>query len=219
MALPLALSACTNSSTELTFNEVSESEEYTETDGATEAETEAETERDVATLASEADYASETLTDSGICYVYVCGAVNTPGVYELSAGSRAYEAIELAGGTTDDAAATAINLAEEVYDGEQLYVPTWDEYNSGWEPETTTAATASGVSSTEGAESTSTLVNINTATKDELMTLTGIGESKAEAIIAYREENGSFSQIEDIMLVSGIKEAAYEKIKDSIAVD
>lgn len=194
-----ALCACTPSSMDITFEEVSSEEE---------TETVEETEEETSTL----EVAEET--ESGSCFVYVCGAVASPGVYELPAGSRAYEALELAGGALDDAASTAINLAEEVYDGEQLYVPTWDEYNSGWEPETSTAA-AETVASGES----SALININTATKEELMTLNGIGEARAEAIIAYREENGSFSQIEDIMLVSGIKDAAFEKIKDYITVE
>ncbi len=218
--MPLMLSGCGSSSTELTFNEVSESEETdTEADEDSESESEDETESETATESAGTANLSEDTEGSDICYVYVCGAVNTPGVYELEPGSRAYEAIELAGGTTDDAASTAINLAEEVYDGEQLYVPTWDEYNNGWEPESTTAATDTEVGAADDTDSVSALVNINTATKDELMTLSGIGESKAEAIISYREENGDFSQIEDIMLVSGIKEAAYEKIKDYITVD
>ncbi len=155
------------------------------------------------------DAVEEQETESGAVYVYVCGAVNNPGVYELSSDSRVYEALEMAGGITDDAAATALNLAERIYDGQQIYVPTWEEFQEGW----------TSSSAAEEAGDASALININTATKEELMTLTGIGETRAESIIAYREENGPFAAIEDLMLVSGIKEASFEKIKDYITVD
>lgn len=150
--------------------------------------------------------ADEAFSETGSCFVHVCGAVVSPGVYELPAGSRIYDALNLAGGITENGAATALNFAEQIYDGEQILVPTWEQYSAGW-------------TSAEAKETSDGLVNINTATKEQLMTLNGIGESRAQAIIAYREEHGFFSAIEDLMQVSGIKEAAFEKVKDYITVD
>lgn len=132
-------------------------------------------------------------------FVYVCGAVLYEGVYELPKGSRAYEAIEAAGGFTEDAAITQINQAEVLEDETQLYIPTIDEI-------------AESTSQSDGK------VNLNTATKEELMTLPGVGEAKANLIMQYRETNGRFQQIEDVMNISGIKEGLFAKIKDYIKV-
>ena len=143
--------------------------------------------------------------------VYVCGEVNDPGVYHLTNKSRVCDAIESAGGMTDDAGRDFWNLASEVYDGQMIYVPTEEEVESGSvpKPDTENADVSSGDSSK---------ININTASKEELMTLTGIGESKADNIIKYRQENGSFSAVEDLTNVSGIGESIFNKIKDSITV-
>ena len=132
-------------------------------------------------------------------YVYVCGAVLCEGVYELPAGSRVYEAIHKAGGFTENAAVTSINQAEILKDETRLYVPTIEEV-------------ASEETMSDGK------VNLNTATKEELMTLPGVGEAKAELIIRYREESGGFHAIEDIMNISGIKEGLFAKIKEKIKV-
>lgn len=153
----------------------------------------------------EVDAADHAADAEELCYVHVCGEVVNPGVYVLSAGSRIFEAIEAAGGFTDEASGSALNLAEKVCDGMQIVV--WSEADAE------TLHDGSG-SAEEGPH----LVNLNTATKDELMTLKGIGESKAEDIIRYREESGGFSAIEDIMKVPGIKNAGFQKIKDSITV-
>ena len=141
-------------------------------------------------------------------YVYVCGEVKNPGVYETYEGARVYEVIELAGGMTDDAAQESLNLAEEVTDGQQINVPSVDEISA--------SADSSNAGSLETTDDG--LVNINTADAEELMTLSGIGEVKAASIIAYRETNGSFSSTEDIMNVDGIGEGVYSKIKDMIKV-
>ena len=144
-------------------------------------------------------------------FVYVGGAVNSPGVYELKRGARVYEAIELAGGVTAEAAPELINQAEVAADGARIYVPDSDEaegFRNG------TGGLETGV--TEGAEKGK--VNINTAGKDELMTLTGIGEAKAESILEYREENGKFENIEELMQIGGIKEGVFNKIKDDITI-
>lgn len=144
----------------------------------------------------------------GNVYVYVCGAVNAPGVYELKEGARVFEAIQLAGGLTEAAAADAVNQARIVTDGEQIRVPTVEEAQSQG------AGVAGEV--TEGTENNK--ININTAGKEELMTLTGIGEAKAESIMDYREKNGSFKSIEELMQIEGIKEGVFNKIKDDITI-
>lgn len=143
---------------------------------------------------------SYAVTSSSILYVEVCGCVNIPGVYEVTEGTRVYQVIEMAGGLREDANSKSINKAESVADGQQIYIPAKDEVIAP-------------------AEDTGTeLVNINKASMDELMTLPGIGQSKAEAIISYRESGGRFETIEDIMNVSGIKDAAFNKIKELICV-
>lgn len=142
-------------------------------------------------------------------YVYVCGAVNAPGVYELKKDARVFEAITLAGGMTAEAAPEAVSQARTVADGEQIYVPTVREVQmqgSGVEDIVTGNADVSGK------------VNINTAGKEELMTLTGIGEAKAQSILDYREEHGKFGSIEDLMLIEGIKEGVFNKIKEDITI-
>ena len=144
----------------------------------------------------------------GNVYVYVCGAVNAPGVYELKEGARVFEAIQLAGGLTEAAAADAVNQARIVTDGEQIRVPTVEEAQSRG------AGVAGEV--TEGTENNK--ININTAGKEELMTLTGIGEAKAESIMDYREKNGSFKSVEELMQIEGIKEGVFNKIKDDITI-
>lgn len=141
-------------------------------------------------------------SDAEIC-VYICGAVHEPGVYELPEGSRVHEALEMAGGMTEEAAAYALNLARIAVDGEQIYVPDAEEIQG------------QSILSGSGYEKK---VNINTASMEELMTLTGIGEAKAESIIRYREENGGFQSIEDLMEIGGIKEGVFEKIKDDITI-
>lgn len=138
-----------------------------------------------------------------LLYVYVCGAVNHPGVVVLEQGSRVEDALEAAGGFSETADRNYVNLAARVADGEQLYFPTEEE-----------ALVPEGQNRTAG----SGLVNINTADAALLCTLPGIGESRAQDIIAYREENGGFQTEEDIMKVSGIKTGAYNKIRDKITV-
>ena len=142
-------------------------------------------------------------------YVYVCGAVNAPGVYELKEDARVFEAISLAGGMTAEAAPEAVSQARTVADGEQIYVPTVQEIQmqgAGVEDIVTGNADVSGK------------VNINTAGKEELMTLTGIGEAKAQSILDYREKHGRFGSIEDLMLIEGIKEGVCNKIKEDITI-
>lgn len=149
-----------------------------------------------------------------LIYVYVCGSVNEPGVYEVREGSRVHELIALAGGFAEDAYTLSVSMAKTVTDGQTLYVPHLDEAEDD--------AAGSGLSgSVTGDDDTygqKTKININTASVEQLMTLKGIGESRARDIVDYRMRNGSFKKTEDVMKVSGIKEAAYSKIKDDICV-
>ena len=155
---------------------------------------------------------------ASIVTVYICGAIKRPGVYDFSQGSRICDAVEKAGGFKKSAAKMKINLADILLDGQQIIVLTKKQ----------AAKQAAGVmsgaadSNTNISDSTDTsdksgLVNINTADKNQLMTLSGIGESKADAIIAYRQKS-LFNSIEDIKNVSGIKDGVYNQIKDNITV-
>ena len=162
----------------------------------------------------------------------------SPGVYCLDAGSRIFQAIEAAGGCTTEAAPVWLNQAAELSDGQKVYVPTVQEAedaaaengaggNAGylWDLGTQSAVTeqmpdGTGQISEDADQGAGTgKVNINTADKELLTTLPGVGSSKADAILAYRQEQGGFSSIEEIMNVEGIKEGVFARIKDRISVD
>lgn len=145
-------------------------------------------------------------TTESVC-VYVCGAVNAPGVYELPAGSRIYEALEAAGGLQEGADEKSLNQAELLQDGQQITVYTLEETEAG-----------RGGPASEEPAGENEKVNLNTAGKELLMSLPGIGEAKAEAILNYREKNGKFSEIEELKNIEGIKEKVFEKIRDLIKV-
>ena len=147
-------------------------------------------------------------------FVHVCGKVNDPAVYEFENGARVVEAIEKAGGFMENAATDYLNLAKVLTDGEKIYVPDKEEA-LGLNP--VNVDTAQG--NVADAKDTNTKVNINTASKEELLSLKGIGDSRAEDIINYRTENGKFAAIEDIMKVPGIKQGAFNKIKDNIMLE
>ena len=155
---------------------------------------------------------SETEAMDPAFVVHVCGEVVNPGIYELPAGSRIYEAVKAAGGFTENAEEESVNLASPIEDGVQIRIYSKEE------AETLAAGAAPFDGFEASGEGKEPVVNLNTATKEELMTLSGIGESRAEDIIRYREENGGFQNIEDIMKVPGIKDAAFQKIKDRITV-
>lgn len=146
------------------------------------------------------DFSETEQTDK--VYVYVCGHVNTPGVYALENGSRICDALEQAGGVLEDAYAEALEQAVLVTDGQTIYVPGKDE---------TAEASQKG-------EAADNKININQADVSEFMTLPGIGESKATLIIEYREEHGAFQSIEELMNIPGIKQGVFDKIKDNIKV-
>lgn len=144
--------------------------------------------------------------------VYVCGEVVSPGVYELKSGMRICDAVEAAGGFTDNAGRDYWNLAEPLTDGQMLYFPTEEEAKERRE-------SAGEQVSSSGAAEADLRININTADAEELQKIPGIGQTRAESILAYRSEHGSFGCIEDIMKVSGIKNALFEKMRNYITVD
>ena len=142
---------------------------------------------------AKADPGGEEKEDS--IWVYVCGEVASPGVYELQEGDRITHAIEAAGGLTEAAGQVYLNQAAHLTEGSPS-----DMADAGMEKDTG-------------------IINLNTATKAELLSLSGIGESRAEAIIAYRETNGGFRKIEDLKKVDGIKEGIFQKIREQITVE
>ncbi|RDU23986.1 helix-hairpin-helix domain-containing protein [Anaerosacchariphilus polymeriproducens] len=144
--------------------------------------------------------------------VYVCGAVNNPGVYCLEKGKRIADVIEMAGGLKEEADLDYINLAEILTDAQMIKVLTVEEAQNEKTKENTNA-------DSELKQKEKSVVNLNTATLEQLMTIPGIGQNKADSIIAYREEHGSFHAVEDIMNIPGIKEGVLKKIKDYITVD
>ena len=160
--------------------------------------------------------------------VHICGAVSAPGVYELPAGSRIIDAVEAGGGFLPEAEEACCNLAEEIVDGCQIYIMTkaescadgQTEKKAGIQtsPDSDMQTTDRNARSNSAPALENGLVNLNTADVAALMTLPGIGESRAKAIISYREQHGAFAKIEDIMKISGIKQAAFSKIKDKITV-
>lgn len=145
---------------------------------------------------------AEKETQQTLICVDVCGAVVSPGVYLLEPGARVYEAVEMAGGLTADADRNAVNQAELLKDGTQIRILSLEEAEKRQEMQE-----AAG------------MVNLNTADIAALCTLPGIGEARAGDIIAYREKNGGFQDVEEIMNVSGIKEATFDKIKDKIVAE
>ncbi len=159
-------------------------------------------------------------------YIDVKGAVKKPGVYEAKEGDRVIDAITLAGGLTKSANTGNINLAERLKSEMVVYIYTDSEVKKGNNKitcDTTCNCESIEINNCIENESSSdasktTLVNINTASKNELMTLSGIGESKAEAIISYREDNGSFKTIAELKNVSGIGDAMFERIKEHITI-
>lgn len=165
-------------------------------------------------------------------YVDIKGAVKRPGVYQVTQEMRTQEAINLAGGFTKSADKKQINLAGKLADQQVVYVPLRGEIKGnaleqGITPQTpqVTGKSANGSNestsssaSSINADSNSEQINLNTADKTKLQELTGIGEKKAEQIIAYRESTGQFKQIEDLKNVSGFGDKTFENLKDYICV-
>lgn len=159
------------------------------------------------TQESTQDELTEDVITQTIC-IHVCGAVINPGVYQLNSQSRLYEAIALAGGFTEKADQNHLNLAQLLQDGQQIYVYTTEETQM-----------EDFMTDYLSKKQSDGLININTASMQELKNLPGIGDSKAQAIISYRENTGIFTSIEQIKKVEGIKEGLFQKIKDKITVN
>lgn len=154
---------------------------------------------------------TENQVEDNIIIVHISGEVNNPGIIELKEGSRIADAIEKAGGSTEYADLSKINLAYEIKDGQKINIPSKQEIIEVYIQE------EAGENVLEN-EVKNSKVNINTALQTELETLTGIGPSTALKIIDYREENGEFKSIEDIKNVPGIGESKFENIEEEICV-
>lgn len=155
----------------------------------------------------EIENTQEVITEKETMWVMVDikGFVNHPGVYEVLSESRVKDVVELAGGFNQEANTLTVNLAEKVRDQMVIYVGGQDD-----------AVVIGNEPSLD--DNSSQVVNINLASKEELMQLNSIGEVKAESIIKYREENGGFNTIEDLMNVSGIGQKTFEILKENLAV-
>lgn len=150
-----------------------------------------------------------------IIVVHIAGEVKKPGIVKIKEGARIADIIEAAGGLTEKANITNINLAYIIEDGQKITIPSKDETE---EKENIATENGEGIINKEQGTSSQKQININKATKEQLCELQGIGESTADKIITYRKENGNFKQAEDIKNVPGIGDAKYENIKDKISV-
>ena len=197
-------------------------------DGSSAESREKQAESDGSDAGNGTEINSTEETQPEMIYVDVCGAVANPGVFQLAVGSRVFQAIEAAGGYLPEAVQNCVNRAGVLTDGQQLYILTQEEMErQGLDPAEMAGASDGQMNGSAGTGQNAGLtvqaqqdnrININTADEAQLTTLTGIGATRAQAIIAYREENGPFAAIEDIMNVQGIKEGTFAKIKDEIVV-
>jgi len=204
------------------------SEENMNAQGLEGAKTEVEGATELISSTS-SDYDSNYNSNAAKIYVDVAGAVVKPGVVILDEGSRIFHAIDAAGGISNEGDATPLNLAEELNDGDKLYVPKIGEVEidaitgeikteSGTEPIKIGIITQNNKDKSGSSSKKDGKININAATSEELQTIPGIGVVTAEKIVTYRKENGKFQSIEDLLNVSGIGEKSLEKIIDYICV-
>jgi competence protein ComEA len=159
--------------------------------------------------------------DIVMIYVHICGAVINQGVYEIEDGSRIIDVIKLAGGLSEEAAGDYVNQAQKITDGQRIYIPTKEETKELSAEEYEKGDTVSPVSESSPAitDDTTELININTADKDTLMELPGIGETKATNIIDYRTTNGNFQSNEELINIPKIKEDILKKISQYITIN
>lgn len=143
--------------------------------------------------------------------VYLTGAIKKPGVYYIASNSRIYQALELGGGFATDANQEAVNLAAKMVDGAHIHFPRKGEELSG--PQTSSIMTSTGNSS-----SVQPLLNINTATQNELESIPGVGPKTAQLIITHRETKGAFTRLEDLLLIKGIGAKKYDGLKDFVSI-
>lgn len=170
---------------------------------------------------SEVSLSCENVSED-VIIVGITGEIQNPGVYYLPKGSRVFELINAAGGFLETADSSGLNLVYELKDGMQLNIPSADTDSDNQSLIIDTLSSkniVSGGVQNENPAKEGVRVNINTASESELTTLTGIGSTRALAIIEYREKNGKFNTIDDIKNVSGIKEGTFEKIRDKICTD
>ncbi|MBR1628014.1 MAG: helix-hairpin-helix domain-containing protein [Lachnospiraceae bacterium] len=206
----LVLGGCSHTS----FLESSELSEAVETDRSEEVDSDSLKEESETVVPEE---------DESI-FVQVAGAVKKPGVYELPAKARVFEAVDAAGGFTAKADDRELNLALPLSDGEKIYVYKKGEngkdvvvgVGSGSGQGSTEIVSGSGQGNVEAASGNR--INLNTADAAALQTLSGIGEAKAQAILSYREANGGFGSIEELKQVDGIGEATFQKLKEYITI-
>lgn len=168
-----------------------------------------ETLSDTQTDSGSSDSGIKTASYDSEMAVYVSGAVKHPGLFRFQGKARVSDAIDAVGGFCKNASTDSINMARILEDGEQIHIMTLKQAK---------AAKKHANASPQNTTDNGGLININQATKEELMQLPGIGESKAFAIITYREEHGNFQTTKDLMQISGIKEGVYNKIKDLITI-
>jgi competence protein ComEA len=164
----------------------------------------------VSVTAADSSGSTPEATEPAVLYVHVLGAVQRPGLYTLAAGSRVVDAVGAAGGMTDDAEQSGVNLARLLNDGEQLVVPhVGDPVQQPQAP----GPGGQAVGAPPGGK-----VNLNTATEAELDTLPRVGPAMAAKILAWRAENGRFTSIDDLMNVSGIGQKTFDGLKDLVTV-
>lgn len=153
--------------------------------------------------------------------VHICGAVVRPGVYELKPDDRLFHAVEMAGGFLEEADREFLNQAQKLSDGMQITIPTIEQAQEARKLKNGTGQfiKAQGdLSDDNSGLQSDGLINLNTATEEALCSLPGIGSERAKSIIAYRDQNGGYKRIEEIMNVTGIKEGMFVKLKDRITV-
>ncbi|MBQ1273837.1 MAG: helix-hairpin-helix domain-containing protein [Cellulosilyticum sp.] len=213
--------------------EVTQSQEVVKVDGCNNNEKQLEENVDIVQSETPKEATKEDITlvqaqEPKEVPIYICGEVLNPGVYYVSTNAIINDVIICSGGMTRQADATAINLASPIVPNEKIIIPkqgeefdkSLDSYENRERIETLPSSQlTSQPSKSASADSQNKLININTATKEELMTLNGVGEVKAEAIIVYRQENGAFESIDEMMQISGIGKKTFDKIKQFITTE